>query len=182
MLHQRQRRLAAVCVALCLVIAACAGTPATTPPSATPPSTAPSPVATPLDWSHATENELFLAIGSPTAASAAATSTPTPSTHVYAGVFTPTGDLSAARMWPTATLLPDGRVLFAGGLSTAGSSSDAGFLACAELYDPASGIFTPTGNLAAARMFDTATLLPDGLVLVAGGWNGLSRTSSAVSG
>ena len=71
----------------------------------------------------------------------------------------------------TATLLPNGKVLVAGGYDSVGS------LASAELYDPASGTWTATGSLATARASHTATLLPNGKVLVAGG----SETPAALS-
>ena len=63
----------------------------------------------------------------------------------------------------TATLLPNGKVLVAGGLVTATC------LTSAELYDPASGTWSATGSLNTARYCHTATLLPNGKVLVAGG-------------
>ena len=61
------------------------------------------------------------------------------------GTWTATGSLATARVYHTATLLPNGKVLVAGG-------DDSGsHLASAELYDPASGTWTATGSLATAR-------------------------------
>jgi hypothetical protein len=65
-------------------------------------------------------------------------------------------------------LIAGGRVLVAGG--TNGSM----WLASAELYDPATGKFSPTGSMATARNGYTATLLADGRVLIAGGGNDTS--------
>src|SRR5205085_334851 len=56
----------------------------------------------------------------------------------------------------------DGRVLVVGGLGLDVSSS-------AELYDPQNGMWTETGSTVAPRYYHTATLLPDGKVLVTGG-------------
>ena len=81
------------------------------------------------------------------------------------GTWTTTGALSTARYDHTATLLPNGKVLVAGGYSI---SSD--YLSSAELYDPATGTWTATGALSTARYDHTATLLPNGKVLVAGGY------------
>ena len=84
------------------------------------------------------------------------------------GTWTPTGSLNTPRRSHTATLLPNGKVLVAGG-----TREDNGYLVysinSAELYDPATGTWTPTGNLATARGDHTATLLSSGKVLVTGG-------------
>jgi hypothetical protein len=87
------------------------------------------------------------------------------------GVWTMTGAMHEARARHTATLLPDGRVLVAGGASNVDDNDSGGPLIGAERYDPRSGTWTVTGSLHAARSRHTAVLLHDGLVLVAGGGN-----------
>lgn len=81
--------------------------------------------------------------------------------------FTATGSMSMTRVFHTATLLPDGKVLLAGGRDRTDGSGAA--TAGAELYDPASGTFARTGDMTSARSGHSATLLPDGKVLIAGG-------------
>jgi large repetitive protein len=65
----------------------------------------------------------------------------------------------------TATVLPSGKVLVAGGYSSSG------YQAGAELYDPATGTWTSAGTLTDARASHTATLLSNGKVVIAGGEN-----------
>jgi hypothetical protein len=84
------------------------------------------------------------------------------------GTWTTTGSLATGRYSHTATLLPNGNLLVAGGYNPGDPD---GALASAELYDPASGTWTTTGSLNAARYRHTATLLPNGNLLVAGGYN-----------
>jgi hypothetical protein len=74
--------------------------------------------------------------------------------------------LTVARFQHTATLLPNGKVLVAGG-----KDFNATVLMSAELYDPASGTWSGTGSLATGRYQHSATLLLNGKVLVAGGQN-----------
>jgi prolyl-tRNA editing enzyme YbaK/EbsC (Cys-tRNA(Pro) deacylase) len=94
------------------------------------------------------------------------------------GTFSATGLMTAARTFHEATLLADGRVLVTGG-DPAGWSYDGPFLASAEIYDPKTGAFAATGQLATARTYHTATLLADGRVLVAAGYGDLGPLASA---
>jgi WD40 repeat protein len=80
--------------------------------------------------------------------------------------WTATGSMNVARQEATATLLPDGEVLVAGGIPPSGEGPT---LSSAELYNPATGTWTLTGSMTAARYGGTATLLTDGMVLATGG-------------
>jgi hypothetical protein len=83
-----------------------------------------------------------------------------------AGTFGPTGSLAVPRSEHTATLLTDGRVLIAGGCCASGNA----YQTSCELYNPTSGgTFGSTGSLNTGRKGHTATLLPNGKVLIAGG-------------
>jgi hypothetical protein len=143
------------------------------------------------------------------------------------GTFSPTGNVIGARVGHTASLLPTGQVLIAGGTSgtvkqrsnlydpmtgsfsltgemitkrsshtavqlpstesclgltlVAGGSIAVGPVVTesAELYDPVLGIFTETAPMNSPRQQFTATLLLDGRVLVAGGFDGSTNTNSA---
>ena len=97
-------------------------------------------------------------------ASARPSPTSSATTVAYRGVFTPTASMTTSRNGHTATLLPNGLVLIAGGQKYDGAA-----LASAEVYDPAVGTFKLTGSMDAARTMHTATLLLDGRVLIAGG-------------
>ena len=103
--------------------------------------------------------------------------TPTASAELFdprTGTFSPTGSMTTARRYPTATLLPDGHVLIAGGGNV---GADGGFhpVASAELYDPASGTFRLTGSMSMPRAVHTTTLLPSGEVLIAGGYHSVDQ-------
>lgn len=100
------------------------------------------------------------------------------------GNFSETGKLSATRTSHTATLLKNGQVLIVGGSGHDGMGEDGGAgsyvsRVFAELYDPKTGKFDNTGKLIAARSFHTATLLPNGLVLIVGGMKSYGEASAS---
>jgi hypothetical protein len=98
------------------------------------------------------------------------------STELYsptAGTWSPAAPMHTARSNHTATLLPSGLVLVAGG------SSGMTATATAEVYDPVADTWTPVASLATARQSQSAVLLPTGNVLLVGGFN---TSSSALFG
>jgi hypothetical protein len=90
------------------------------------------------------------------------------------GSFIPTGDMGSPRALYGVATLPDGRVLFAGGIADFGVH-----LIQAELYDPSSGTFAPTGSMTETRMRPTVVGLADGRVLLLGGRGGSSGDALA---
>jgi hypothetical protein len=114
-----------------------------------------------------------------------------PSTHVTghcwlfdpdALTFTATGALNTPRSHHTATLLNDGRVLVAGG-GDGTLKTGAGFAtatASAEVYDPSAQTWTSAGAMSVGRVFHTASLMPNGHVLIAAGVNELAVDFTSV--
>ena len=90
----------------------------------------------------------------------------------------PAQSLNVPRAAHTATLLLSGRVLIAGGCTVDGCELDEQG-ATSELYDPAANRFERGPSMVRPRVGHTATRLPNGDVLVAGGWDGRKPTASA---
>ena len=148
----RRRRIPVMATAFVLV-AACGSAP-TVPSSTTSAVASTGPAVTPA--------QATTPIAAP---SLAPTLSPA---QMPAGSWVPTGSMTRSHTYgATATLLQDGRVLVAGGeVESDGDASSA-----ADLYDPTTGQWTPTGRMRTARRGHIATLLADGRVLVAGGWS-----------
>ncbi|HEX8076258.1 MAG TPA: kelch repeat-containing protein, partial [Chthoniobacterales bacterium] len=84
--------------------------------------------------------------------------------------FEETGSMAQPRAYHTATLLPDGKVLVTAGADGNGSLFNRNnSLASSTLYDPATRTWAESGSLTNRRYLHTATLLPNGKVLVVGG-------------
>ena len=77
--------------------------------------------------------------------------------------FTPTGSMSVSRSLRSAAVLADGRVLVAGGRDAQGA-----LLTTAEVYDPQSGTWTPTGSPVQAHDRAVLVAVAGGAVLVGG--------------
>jgi hypothetical protein len=120
-----------------------------------------------------TNGKVLIAGGSPSVPASAELYDPVP------GTFSATGNMTQGRVNHTATLLPDGKVLIVGGCANLTSLDFIlPALSSAELYDPVMGNFTPTGSMTTLRAAGfTATLLPNGKVLIVGGTLDPSRGS-----
>ena len=157
-------------VALGVVLAATAGCTAS---QSRRPGASPSPTPAPSEVLTLAPSPTLAPTASPTLAP---TDTPEPSptpTPRPVGHWVKTGSMGTPRFGDTATLLQDGRVLVAGGWDRASCQVegcvDPRPLRTAELYDPRTGRFTPTGSMSAGRAYHTATLLQNGRVLIVGG-------------
>ena len=95
--------------------------------------------------------------------------------NVSDGVVSAIRSMTAKRAAHTATLLPNGKVLIAGGMT--GSESG---LSSAEVFDPTTKTFAAAQNMTVARAGHTATPLPNGKVLISGGYNGEYLNSAEV--
>ncbi len=82
-----------------------------------------------------------------------------------------TASMLKARTYFSMVRLANGNVLVAGGCTALNANGCSGVTAAAEIYSSSSGKWTATGSMTAARGNLTATLLPNGNVLVAGGIN-----------
>jgi hypothetical protein len=81
------------------------------------------------------------------------------------------GNMAQPRRQHNATILADGTVLVTGGSSVGGFNNSTGQVALTEIWDPATGLFTPVAPTSSVfrGYHTTAVLLPDGRVLMAGG-------------
>jgi hypothetical protein len=83
------------------------------------------------------------------------------------------GDMTVARSDHASVLLPDGRVLVAGG------TDSVSILKSSELFDPSTETWRASGDMKTARRGHSATLMADGKVLVTGGFDGKAALATA---
>src|SRR6516162_1678825 len=86
-----------------------------------------------------------------------------------ANTLSPTGFMQNPRAGHTASLLPDGSVLIAGGF--AGSGFERRPYISTEIFDPASGAFHPGPDMTAPHLGHAAVTLKDNRILLIGGWS-----------
>ncbi|WP_369174524.1 Kelch repeat-containing protein [Streptomyces sp. R28] len=130
------------------------------------------PLPSPRQWPSSQESAVLLDDGTALAAGGAVVrGTGTGECLLFdpkSRSWQPTAGMAQPRLLHSLTKLEDGKVLAVGGMPQTDSLPFT-YLATAELYDPARKTWTSAGKLAIPRALHTATLLPGGKVLVAGG-------------
>lgn len=119
------------------------------------------------------------AAGSPGVSPAAenpATPSPSPASSTTGGTWSAAAAMGTARSYHTATLLPSGKVLVTGGYTGPLGST---VLASAELYDPATNIWSAAAPMLVPHSAHTATLLLNGKVLIVAGRSSSGDSTSA---
>jgi WD40 repeat protein len=99
-------------------------------------------------------------------------------TYIEGGSSFSAGSMATNRYLHTATLLSNGKVMVAGGNTGTGGAFGT-FLSSAELFDPITRLWSPTASMSNVREMHSATLLPDGRVLVTGGLVGFTALTSS---
>ena len=128
-------------------------------------------ITTPLPHSHR-YIALLLKTGEVLVVGDDAADTVIPTGYIYSestANWTPTGPPSIRRFQPTVTLLPSGKVLMAGGYNGGCCNGPKATYKTAEIYNRKSNLWSTTTSMKKRRLLHTATLLPSGKVLVAGG-------------
>ena len=98
--------------------------------------------------------------------------------YLHSQSNTMTSSMTTARAWHAATLLSNGELLITGGTNgpnPSGLVATANYLSSAELYNPSTGTFSPTGSLSVGRAQHKTTLMPNGMVLI---WGGITSSSA----
>lgn len=90
------------------------------------------------------------------------------------GLWSASGSTTTIHVYGAATLLPNGKVLLAGGDTISPTAT-----AAAEIYDPATGTWAATGSMTTPRSRQSAVLLANGKVLAVSGFNGGAYTLTA---
>jgi N-acetylneuraminic acid mutarotase len=125
-------------------------------------------------------NGQVLAIGGATKGSSTSVTSTVELYDPGSGTWTRTGSMEVNRAYAIAVTLQDGSVLVAGGRDTYYGSGRV--WNTAERWDPTSGSWQPAASMSTPRYYASAAILPDGSVLVAGGWpdtNGASLASAS---
>lgn len=117
-------------------------------------------------------------VASPSAAATSSTQIWNPASGTWASAAA----MTTARAFHTATLLPDGRVLVVGGYDP--NPAAPRYINSSETYDPVKNAWSGSGPFPDQNgpAYHTATLLPDGRVLIAGGIEAGGRSGSRLAG